>query len=128
MDEPEQKTVLVVSEEHIYAVVFSTILKSGGFLAPTANSIQETYEMLDQGQVPDAILLNHPGDITMLVSFCSSLRTRRDTSQTPIILLDLPGRNEDYLKQVKEAGVNEILFMPFTPALILNTVKSLIDG
>lgn len=115
--------VLVVDDEAVNQAVVANHLRLEGLSVETASSGTEALKRLDEGALPDVVLLDvmMPGIDGFEV--CRRLRARWSAVKLPVVLLTVLNRKEDLVRGF-EAGANDYLAKPFQAEELVARVRS----
>jgi len=115
--------VLVVDDEPVNLHVVTSCLQLAGITFQTAENGPRTLELLDQGAVPDLILLDVMMPDTNGYEVCREIRRTRSASELPVIMLTVRNRLEDVV-QGFASGANDYLTKPFSREELLARVET----
>nr|WP_321258807.1 response regulator [uncultured Pseudodesulfovibrio sp.] len=105
--------VLVVDDEPVNLQVVASILNLAEISFRTAESGPIALKMIEDGNVPDVVLLDVMMPIMDGYAVCRELRKKYPASILPIVLLTVKNRIEDVVKGFA-AGANDYLTKPFS--------------
>lgn len=104
------KRILVVDDEIGALTLIGIMLERGGFEVLKAKDADSALSVLGE-DTPDMIILDVMMPGTDGIDLCKIIRTRRDTSETPILILSARG-DADSVMRGMEAGANDYLPKP----------------
>lgn len=104
--------VLVVDDEPVNLQVAASILKIEGISFRTAENGLMAMRMLEDGSLPDLVLLDVMMPEMNGYAVCRELRRRYSASVLPVVLLTVKNRVEDIVEGFS-AGANDYLIKPF---------------
>lgn len=120
--EKMKNSIMLIDDEPGNLKVLSNLLKNSYELR-VANSGKKALALIEQGKIPDLILL----DIIMPeldgYEFCELMKGRGETKEIPIIFIssmNQPGNEEKGLKM----GAVDYITKPFVPSIVLSRVDT----
>ena len=116
-----QAKVLVVSDDYDSARIWSFILKEKNIDAVILSSPKEVLHVWSE-LIPDLVVIDMLSSEFDGISLVSQLR---EQAIVPILLLT-PRNNETHTLEAYQAGVDECVVKPISPALFLVKVKALL--
>lgn len=118
----EEKTILIADDEERILTLVSDFLKKSGYRVLIADDGEKAVEMFESNERIDLIIL----DIMMPgIDGWEVCRRIRKTSDVPIILLSARSEEFDELTGF-EAGADEYVTKPFSPAVLVKRVDALL--
>lgn len=122
------KNILVIDDEKVICSLVDFRLKLDGFSVAQANSGEEALRFLEQGPLPDAILL----DISMPgmsgLEFCRKVRADERFQHIKVIIITAL-RDDKNRDEGMEAGADAIIYKPFRGADVIKKIEELVgDG
>lgn len=105
--------VLIVDDEPLNLTVASSILDLDGLPHCTATGGHAALRMIENGLIPDLVLLDVMMPDIDGFSVCRRLRRRFTASELPIVMLTVRNRQEDIVEGFA-AGANDYLTKPFS--------------
>ena len=120
----KKKTILIVEDDEDIQQLVSYNLIKAGFLVEYGDSGEQALEKI-KSQAPDLVLLDImlPGmDGTEL---CRILRSNRQYSEIPIIMLTAKGEESDIILGL-DHGADDYITKPFSPKILLSRVKAVL--
>jgi DNA-binding response OmpR family regulator len=113
---PLKKTprVFVVCDQDATAPIWGYIIREKGLVAILETSAQRAMERSVE-EIPDLIVIDVNASHTQRIELC---RKFRSLSASPILLF-LPANNEQEVLEAYQAGVDECVIKPISPAIFL---------
>ncbi len=125
MDNSKRK-ILIVDDERYILHILDFSLGAEGYEVITAGDGEQAVERTRSDR-PDLIVM----DIMMpkMDGFeaCKAIKADPDTQSIPVIMLTAKGREIDK-KRGLDAGADEYLTKPFSPAKLIERVQVVLDG
>ncbi len=87
------RKILVVDDSEVALQVIKDDLEEGGFEVLTAESAGEALELLGEGEMPDAILVDLEMPEMSGAAFCKKIRAQENTQHIPVYLVTIKKRN-----------------------------------
>jgi DNA-binding response OmpR family regulator len=120
-----KKHILVVDDEIGALTLIGIMLERGGFGVLKAKDAMAALAVLEQN-TPDLIIL----DVMMPgmdgIELCNQIRRRRDTGQTPVLILSARGDAESVMRGM-EAGANDYLPKPILHHDLVAKVRTMLS-
>jgi DNA-binding response OmpR family regulator len=111
--------VLIVCDDLETANIWGFCLRQRGILVSVANQVEMALTMWTQ-EIPDLVVIDISDQKLDRIALIKELRQQ---AFTPIILLS-PETSETYMLKAYQAGVDEFISKPVSPALFLAKVKA----
>jgi DNA-binding response OmpR family regulator len=119
-----KKNVLVVDDELGALTLIGIMLERGGFNVLKAKDADSALAMLDQN-TPDLMILDVMMPGMTGIELCRVIRSREETTATPILILSARGDAESVM-QGMEAGANDYLPKPILHHDLVAKVRSIL--
>jgi two-component system phosphate regulon response regulator PhoB len=116
--------VLIVEDEAALVTLLRYNLERDGYEVAEATDGEEALLAVEETP-PDLILLDWMLPLTSGIEVCRQLRRKRETRQTPIIMLTARGEEGDKVRGL-DSGADDYVTKPFSPAELLARIRSLI--
>ena len=121
-----RRKILIVDDERYILHILDFSLGAEGYEVITAGDGEQAVER-SRSDKPDLIVM----DIMMpkMDGFeaCKAIKADPDTRNIPVIMLTAKGREVDK-KRGLDAGADEYLTKPFSPAKLIERVQVVLDG
>ncbi len=115
LEEPKGSLrVFVVCDQDATAPIWGYIIREKGLVAILETSVQRALDRSLE-EIPDLIVIDVNADHSQRLELCRKFRT---LSASPILLF-LPTNNEPEILEAYQAGVDECVVKPISPALFL---------
>ncbi len=121
MPEVKQKVVLVVDDDRDLCEMVGELVSSAGH-KPLLAYDGETGLQLATEKKPDAIVLDIKMEGKDGYEVCKTLKMRRDTNLTPIIMLTALSKEEERVKGI-QVGANFYTVKPCDPEVLLSRIE-----
>ena len=121
-----KKKILIVEDDNFVAEVYSTKLLEMGHEVIIASNGEEGLALAREKK-PDLVLLDIIMPVMGGIEMLAELKKDDNLKNIPVILLTNVGERES-IKKVQELGVEDYLIKShFTPAEVIEKIKSLLD-
>lgn len=123
MENQSKKKILIIEDEKFLSEMYEIKLNAAGFETTTAIDGEEALEKLNNGIVPDIIILDIILPKMSGLSVLETIRSGERTKNIPVLLLtNLDGK--DSREKAKALGVQEyIVKANFTPSEVVEEVR-----
>ena len=120
--EQNESTILIVDDNPVLVRLLEALLTKASYVVETVTSGDEALEAMNKVQ-PDLVLLDveMPGGSGFTT--CQAIKTNSLTRDIPVIFVTSRGEHSDIIKGF-EAGGQDYIVKPFTPAELLIRVKT----
>jgi DNA-binding response OmpR family regulator len=119
------KNILVVDDEVGALTLIGILLERGGFQVLKAKNAKSALDFLNE-ITPDLIILDVMMPDIDGIELCKILRSRPDTSKTPILMLSARGDTNSIIRS-KQAGATDYINKPILNNDLVEKVKSMLD-
>ncbi len=126
MTQEEAGHVLVVDDNEINLDLITQELEDAGFEVATARSGQAAIEIARSKQ-PEMILLDVAMPMLDGIETCKRLKADSETAHIPVVFLTAHGTSEEMTIRALDAGGNDFLTKPYTPAILFARVRTQIE-
>lgn len=123
-DESRPNRILVVEDESDIAALVAYQLAHAGYQVRTATSGGAALKAIDV-EPPDLVILDLMLPEISGVDILRTLRSRKETRSTPVIILTARGDEEDRLRGF-ELGADDYIAKPFSPRELVMRVKAVL--
>lgn len=120
-----KKRILVVDDEVGALTLIGIMLERGGFSVIKAKNADDALAVLDQN-LPDLIILDVMMPGMNGIDLCREIRTRGETSTTPVLILSARNDADSVMRGV-EAGANDYLPKPILHHDLVAKVRSMLQ-
>lgn len=122
--ESKPNRILVVEDESDIAALVAYQLAHAGYQVRTATSGGEALKAIDT-ELPDLVVLDLMLPEIGGAEILRTLRSRKETSGTPVIILTARGDEEDRLRGF-ELGADDYIAKPFSPRELVMRVRAVL--
>ncbi|SFR49304.1 Response regulator receiver domain-containing protein [Marinobacter daqiaonensis] len=105
------KSALLVDDSKVARFTLGKLLKSSNMTVNTAGSAEEALDILSNSQRPDVIFLDHLMPGMNGVEAAKAIRNNPATAHIPIVMCT-SGKSDEFEREAREMGVDEILHKP----------------
>jgi len=126
MTQEEAGHVLVVDDNEINLDLITQELEDAGFEVATARSGQAAIEIARSKQ-PEMILLDVAMPMLDGIETCKRLKADSETAHISVVFLTAHGTSEEMTIRALDAGGNDFLTKPYTPAILFARVRTQIE-
>jgi DNA-binding response OmpR family regulator len=122
IDQPETQAALrvfVVCDQDATAPIWGYIIREKGLVAILETSVQRAMDRSLE-ELPDLIVIDVNASHGQRIDLCKRFRT---LSASPILLF-LPSNNESEILEAYQAGVDECVVKPISPAIFLAKIMA----
>ncbi|MCB9456565.1 MAG: response regulator [Anaerolineaceae bacterium] len=123
-DDPH-RTILVADDSIEMLTLYGLVVERMGYTALKAGSLDDVYQLLDETEVLDLILLGTYLDGQMYTDTAARLRQHPATADLPIIVVTHRS-NPETLLQAFEVGINHVLAAPLGPHSLITTIQDFV--
>jgi len=123
-DKSATTRILVVEDESDIAALVAYQLAHAGYQVRTANTGREALKVLETDP-PDLIVLDLMLPEIAGTDILRTIRSRKETRSTPVIILTARGDEEDRLRGF-ELGADDYIAKPFSPREMVMRVKAVL--
>lgn len=123
-DESKRNRILVVEDESDIAALVAYQLAHSGYQVRTATSGGEALKAIEV-EPPDLVVLDLMLPEIAGTDVLKTLRARKETRSTPVIILTARGDEEDRLRGF-ELGADDYIAKPFSPRELVMRVKAVL--
>ena len=119
--------VLIVSEDQVLIdSLRGALTPEQSFLAATAAG---GFEAGTQAEVfrPDCIVIDYAIGKSETLKICQQLRRNAKYSEVTVIVL-LSGAGDDVICDPDDLGINEIVWKPFSPVMLVNRIMAFVEA
>jgi two-component system phosphate regulon response regulator PhoB len=124
MTETPSPQILVVEDEPDVAALVAFQLTHAGFRVRTASTGSEALRAVDT-EPPDLIVLDPMLPEISGIEILRTLRSRKETEATPVVVLTARGEEKDRLEGF-ELGADDYIPKPFSPKELVARVKAVL--
>lgn len=124
MSEPSPARILVIEDESDIAALVAYQLAHSGFQVRTAGDGPEAIRSLESDP-PDLIILDLMLPGVSGVQVLRTLRSRKETAETPVIILTARAEEEERVRGF-ELGADDYVAKPFSPKELVLRVKAVL--
>lgn len=121
--DPNAFTILIVDDEPVNLHVLVNHLSLHHYLVTQASSGPEALAILDQGLIPDLILLDVMMPYMTGYEVTQRIREKWEASELPILLLTAKNQEQDLVTGL-EVGANDYLIKPVSKNELLARIKT----
>jgi len=111
--------VFIICDEHATAPIWGHIIREEGLVAILETSVQRAMERSVE-EIPDLIVIDVNASHAHRIELCKKFRS---FSASPILLF-LPSNNEPEILEAYQAGVDECVVKPISPAIFLAKIMA----
>jgi signal transduction histidine kinase/class 3 adenylate cyclase/CheY-like chemotaxis protein len=122
-NQPEDFNILIVDDEPINLQVLTNQLALENYAITQANDGLEALKMIDDGFIPDLILLDIMMPKMTGYQVCIKIREKYPAIQLPIVLLTAKNQVTDLVEGFA-AGANDYITKPFAKSELLARIKT----
>lgn len=117
----EEQTILIVDDDRALTGMLAELLQTEGYTCIVANNGKEALRV-EKESSPDLVILDvmMPGDDGI-----STLRSLRETSSVPVLMLTAMGEDDDRILGL-EAGADDYLAKPFVPRELVLRIQAIL--
>jgi signal transduction histidine kinase len=126
LDEESEQVVLIAEHDRLQADVLATTLDLKGLQVAVAHNGNQALD-LARSLLPDLILLDVMLPLKSGFEVCAALKRDPATAAIPVIVLTAQADLSSRMAGIS-AGANEYLTKPFSPAQLIDLVKSVLAG
>ena len=119
------KNILVVDDEVGALTLIGILLERGGFQVLKAKNAKSALDLVNE-ITPDLIILDVMMPDIDGIELCKILRSRPDTSKTPILMLSARG-DKNSITRSEQAGATDYINKPILNNDLVEKVKSMLD-
>lgn len=119
------KRILVVDDEMGARVLIGTFLDRGGFEVIKAKNGVEALALMEQGPLPDMVIMDVMMPEMDGITLCRSIRTKFPESPMPLLVLSGSGDVETVTKAIR-AGATDFLSKPILHHDLVAKVKTIL--
>ena len=116
--------ILVVDDSNTNVVLLEVVLEKEGFEVATAMNAREAFKSIEK-EIPDLILLDILMPQTNGFEFLETLRSHREYSGIPVIMVSAVG-NEENKKQAKKLGAQDFFEKPIDISSVVRKINSIL--
>ena len=123
---PEKHTILIIDDHDSIRMILGNILIKDYNVITKKDGI-DAFAWLQQGFIPDLIILDMIMPRLHGISFLQNLRSSGLFSNIPVLVLS-GNESEEFMLKSKDLGITGYITKPFNPEVLRKTIaKSLID-
>jgi len=119
------KRILVVDDEMYIVNILDFTLAGEGWEVVSANNGEDALRTLLKFE-PDLVILDVMMPRIDGVEVCRAIKAREESADTPVIMLSAKDRDKDR-EEAMEAGADLYLTKPFSPARLVQEIRSLLN-
>jgi two-component system phosphate regulon response regulator PhoB len=123
-EKPKPTRILVVEDEPDIAALVAYQLAHAGYQVRTATTGREALKALETDP-PDLVVLDLMLPEVAGADILKTLRSRKETQSTPVIILTARGEEQDRLNGF-ELGADDYIAKPFSPRELVMRVKAVL--
>jgi PAS domain S-box-containing protein len=116
--------ILIVDDEHSNLQVLNNYFKTEGYKINFAESGIEAINQIENGLVPDVMILDIMMPKMSGYAVCEEVRKKYSANELPILMITAKGGSDDVVKGL-EYGGNDYLIKPFNKNELKTRVKTL---
>ena len=124
VDKPSPTRILVVEDESDIAALVAYQLAHAGYQVRTASTGREALKAFEKDP-PDLVVLDLMLPEIGGAEILKTLRSRKETQATPVIILTARGEEEDRLRGF-ELGADDYIAKPFSPRELVMRVRAVL--
>lgn len=117
--------LLVVEDERDIRDMLVFALEEAGFTVEEASTAERALSLLQDGFVPDMLLIDWMLPGANGVELARRVRQKPEFEQTPIIMLTARGEEDDRVKGL-EAGADDYVVKPFSPRELIARIRAVL--
>ena len=117
--------LLVVEDERDIRDMLVFALEEAGFAVEEASTAERALSLLQDGFMPDMILIDWMLPGANGVELARRVRQKTEFEQTPIIMLTARGEEDDRVKGL-EAGADDYVVKPFSPRELIARIRAVL--
>lgn len=117
--------LLVVEDERDIRDMLVFALEEAGFAVEEASTAERALSLLQDGFVPDMLLIDWMLPGANGVELARRVRQKAEFEQTPIIMLTARGEEDDRVKGL-EAGADDYVVKPFSPRELIARIRAVL--
>ncbi|QGX40875.1 phosphate regulon transcriptional regulator PhoB [Permianibacter aggregans] len=117
--------LLVVEDERDIRDMLVFALEEAGFTVEEASTAERALSLLQDGFVPDMLLIDWMLPGANGVELARRVRQKTEFEQTPIIMLTARGEEDDRVKGL-EAGADDYVVKPFSPRELIARIRAVL--
>ncbi len=123
--ENSHPVILIVDDEHSNQQVLNNYFKTEGYKINIAESGIEAINQIENGLVPDVMILDIMMPKMSGYAVCEEVRKKYSANELPILMITAKGGSDDVVKGL-EYGGNDYLIKPFNKNELKTRVKTLL--
>lgn len=122
----ESKNILVADDNRVMLNIVRFNLERAGFDVTIARDGREAWERLQGGDF-DLLITDYQMPRMNGEELCRRLREDASLSDLPVIILSARGLELDLSRLQEELGLHKVLFKPFSPSHVVETVRACLN-
>jgi signal transduction histidine kinase/class 3 adenylate cyclase len=122
-NDAENFNILVVDDELVNLQVLNNHLTLSNYRVNQASSGQEALKLIDDGYLPDLIILDVMMPRMSGYEFCQTIRAKLAPNEVPIIMLTARNQVSDLVEGLN-AGANDYMIKPFSKQELLARIRT----
>jgi len=119
----ESKKILVADDNRVMLNIVRFNLERAGFAVAVAQDGREAWKLLQAGGV-DLLITDYQMPRMNGEELCRRLREDPSLSNLPVIMLSAKGLELDLARLQEELGLHEVVFKPFSPSCLVESVRA----
>ncbi len=120
--------LMIVEDEQDLRDIYSLKFTNEGFTVTTAGNGIEALDLLEQGMVPDIILLDVVMPVMDGIELLSRLKQHEQYQQIPVFILSNLGQNSNIEEGLRHDAVKYLIKANYTPHEVVDKVREYLNS